>query len=155
VPADGWGYFKVPGFWPGRSSYIQEDCQTLHAHPSWKGFDPRGVTAAWYQREMTVPEGWAGRRLTLSAECVNSLAVVYVDGKKAGEMGLPAGEADLTAVCRPGGKHVLSLFVAALPLKGVLLSYSDTNAAREVKGSVERRGLCGDIYLASTPAAAR
>src|SRR5262245_41059036 len=35
VPADGWGYFKVPGFWPGISNYIQEDCQTLHAHPSW------------------------------------------------------------------------------------------------------------------------
>src|SRR5262249_46644866 len=29
------------------------------------------------------------------------------------------------------------------------------NAAREVKGMVERRGLCGDLYLASTPSAAR
>src|SRR5436305_253954 len=26
VPAERWGYFKVPGFWPGTSSYIQEDC---------------------------------------------------------------------------------------------------------------------------------
>src|SRR5262249_9048769 len=41
------------------------------------------------------------------------------------------------------------------PLKGVLLSYSDTNAAREVKGSVERRGLCGDVFLVSTPSPAR
>src|SRR5206468_93028 len=24
VPADRWGHFKVPGFWPGTTSYIQE-----------------------------------------------------------------------------------------------------------------------------------
>ena len=86
---------------------------------------------------------------------MNSFAVVFVDGKKAGEIRFPAGEVDLTAVCRPGGKHVLSLLVVALPLKGVLLSYTDTNSAREVKGTVERRGLCGDVYLAGTPSAAR
>jgi hypothetical protein len=155
VPAGGWGYFKVPGFWPGNANYIQEDCQTLHAHPSWKDADLRGTTAAWYQRELTVPEGWAGRRITLSAEYVNSFAVVYVDGKKVGEIRFPAGDADLTAACRPAGKHVLSLLVLALPLKGVLLSFTDTNSAREVKGVVERRGLCGDVYLAAMPSAAR
>jgi hypothetical protein len=38
-----------------------------------------------------------------------------------------------------------------MPLKGVMLSYTDTASAREVKGSVARRGLCGDVYLESTP----
>src|SRR5438876_6625896 len=33
VPGDRWGHYKVPAFWPGRSNYIQEDCQTLHPHP--------------------------------------------------------------------------------------------------------------------------
>lgn len=155
VPADAWGYFKVPAFWPGRTNYIQEDCQTLHAHPTWKNIDLRGVTSAWYQREIVVPEGWTGRRITLSAEYVNSLAVVFVDGKKAGEIRFPAGEVDLTESLRPGGKHVLSLLVLAMPLKGVLLSYSDTNSARAVPGTVERRGLCGDVYLEATPSAAR
>jgi beta-galactosidase len=155
VPAAGWGYFKVPGFWPGTTNYIQEDCQTLHVHPNWKGTDLRGLSAAWYQREITVPKGWAGRRIALSAGYVNSFAVVYLDGKKAGEIRFPAGEVDLTSVCRPGGKHVLSVLVAAMPLKGVLLSYSDTNSARKVKGTVERRGLCGDVFLVSAPRAAR
>src|SRR5262249_51085093 len=112
----------------------------------------RGTTAAWYQRELTVPEGWTGRRIALYAEYVNSFAITYVDGKKVGEVRFPAGEADLTAACRPGKTHVLSLLVLALPLKGVLLSYTDSNAAREVKGSVARRGLCGDVYLTSRPA---
>ncbi|HEX5272985.1 MAG TPA: hypothetical protein VFW33_20955, partial [Gemmataceae bacterium] len=155
VPDGSWGYFKVPAFWPGSPSYIQEDCQTLYPHPGWKGADLRGTTAAWYQREFTVPEGWAGRRVALRAEYVNSFAIVYVDGKKVGEVRFPGGGADLTAACRPGGKHVLSLLVTALPLKGVLLSYTDSNSAREVKGKVERRGLCGDVFLTGTPTAAR
>jgi hypothetical protein len=155
VPDANWGYFKVPGFWPGNSNYNQEDCQSLYAHPKWGTAELRGITIAWYQRELTVPDGWAGRRITLWAEYVNSFAVVYVDGKRVGQIRFPAGEVDLTASCRPGGKHILSLRVAAMPLKGVLLSYTDTNSARTVKGSVQRRGLCGDIYLAGTPAGAR
>src|SRR5207253_4491678 len=82
-------------------------------------------------------------------------AIVFVDGKKVSEIRFPAGEADLGPACGPGHNYVLSLLVIAMPLKGVLLSYTDTNSAKEVRGSVERRGLCGDVYLTSTPPAAR
>lgn len=155
VPSAGWGYFKVPGCWPGISNYMQKDCQTVFAHPSWKDEGLSGVTAAWYQREITVPQQWTGRRIVLQADYVNSFAVVYIDGKKAGEIRFPAGEADVTAVCQPGKKHVLSVLVVAMPLKGVMLSYNDTASARKVTGRVARRGLCGDVYLASTPRTSR
>ena len=155
VPAGEWGWFKVPGYWPGTSSWIQKDSQTVHAHPAWKDRDLAGIRAAWYERDVTVPEGWAGRRIILAAEYVNSLATVHVDGKQVGVIRFPAGEVDLTAVCRPGGTYRLSLHVVAMPLKAVLESYRDTAAARTVKGSVSRRGLCGDVYLASTPKGAR
>jgi beta-galactosidase len=155
VPDGQWGFFKVPGYWPGNSNYIQEDCQTLHLHPAWKDADLRSATMAWHQREFSVPADWAGRRIGLNVDCLNSFALVYVDGKKVAELRYPSGEANLSAVCRAGGKHVLSILVVALPLKGVMLSYSDTNSARAVKGTVERRGLCGDVYLTSVPPAAR
>jgi hypothetical protein len=155
VPDDRWGHYKVPAFWPGRSNYIQEDCQTLYPHSDWKDADARATNLAWYQREIAIPAAWADRRIAVRAEYVNSFAVVYLDGKKVGEIRYPAGEVDVTAACRPGAKQVLSLLVMALPLKGVLLSYADTNSAREVRGSVERRGLCGDVWLVSTPRAAR
>ena len=115
---------------------MQKDCQTVFAHPAWKGAKLGDITAAWYQREIAIPADWAGRRITLYAECLNSYAAVYLDGKKAGEMRFPGGEVDLTAQCRPGGSHTLSMLVIALPLKAVMLSHSDTFGAKEVRGTV-------------------
>jgi hypothetical protein len=174
VPTDGWGYFKVPGCWPGITNYMQKDCQTVHAHPNWQDLNLRNIAGAWYQRRITVPADWRGRRITVGTDYVNSHATVYLDGRAAGAIIFPGGELDITALCRPGATHrvagfqpairgrdaldtthILSMFVAALPLKGVMLSYSDTASAKEVAGSVARRGLCGDVYLTSTPTGPR
>jgi hypothetical protein len=155
VPAGNWGYFKVPGCWPGVSDYMQKDSQTVYPHPSWRRENLGGVAAAWYEREISVPKEWAGRRIAIYLEYLNSSATVYVDGRKAGDVRFPAGEADLTALCPPGSQHVLSLLVAAKPLEEVMLSFSDTNAARKTKSRVPRRGLCGDVYLVSKPAGPR
>ena len=152
VPVRSWGFFKVPGCWPGISDYMQKDSQTLYAHPDWKDIRPGGITAAWYEREITIPGHWSGRRMTLEVEYLNSYAVVLVDGVKAGEVRFPGGGVDLTAVCRPGATHRVSLLVVTMPLKALMLSYTDSASAREVKGTVERRGLCGDVFLVSTPA---
>lgn len=155
VPQTGWGHFKVPGCWPGISDYMQKDCQTVFAHPSWADKRLGAITAAWYQREMTTPPEWAGRRIVLDAAYVNSFADVYIDGTKVGEIRFPAGEVDLTSACQPGRKYTLSIRVDAMPLKAVMLSYSDTASAKQVQGRVARRGLCGDVYLASMPKGAQ
>ncbi|MDP2899122.1 MAG: glycoside hydrolase family 2 TIM barrel-domain containing protein, partial [bacterium] len=155
VPTDGWGYFKVPGCWPGITDYMQKDSQTAYAHPSWRNQRLGGITAAWYQREITIPAHWAGRRIAVCIEYLNSYAAAYVDGRDVGAIVFPGGELDMTDICRPGGTHVLSMLVVAMPLKGVMPSYTDTASAREVTGSVARRSLCGDVYLASTPAGPR
>ena len=154
-PVNNWGWFKVPGSWPGITDYMQKDSQEIFAHPSWKDQRLGGITTAWYQREFTVPDNWAGRRVVIGVEYLNSYAAVFVDGRPAGEIRFPGGEVDITAACRPGARHQLSVQVAALPLKGVMLSYTDSASAREVKGSVARRGLCGDVWLVSTPAGPR
>ncbi len=151
VPAENWGYFKVPGCWPGIADYMQKDCQTLYPNASWSKRGLGGITAAWYRREFQVPDYWANRRIALRLEYLNSYAAVYVDGQRAGEIHFPGGELDLTAACPPGVTHSLALLVVAMPLKGVMLSYVDTASAQQVKGSVARRGLCGDVYLTSTP----
>ena len=151
IAEENWGYFKVPGSWPGITDYMQKDSQTVYFHPTWRNQRLAGIPAAWYEREITIPGDWQGRRISLSTEYLNSYAAVFVDGKSIGAVVFPGGELDITNACRPGGQHVLSMHVVAMPLKGVMLSYTDTASAREVKGSVARRGLCGDVYLVGTP----
>lgn len=151
APTENWGYFKVPGCWPGITDYMQKDSQVVHTHPSWAGQKLGSLTTAWYQRTFRVPANWSGRRICARFEYLNSYAVAFVDGQRAGEVRYPGGELDLSSICQAGRSHQLSLWVAALPLKGIMLSYTDTAAAREIQGSVPRRGLCGDVFLVSTP----
>ena len=151
IPAADWGWFKVPGSWPGVTDYMMKDSQTVIPHPRWSGMALGSIKSAWYEREFTIPERWSGRRITLSADCLNSHAAVYVDGKPVGEMRFPAGEVDLSAACKPGARHRLSMLVTALPLRAVMQSFGDSAAMKEVQGSVERRGLCGDVSLLASP----
>lgn len=155
VPAQNWGYFKVPGCWPGITDYMQKDCQTVYAHPSWSGKKLGEINAAWYQREFTIPKNWAGRRVFISLEYLNSFAAVYLDGRPVAEARFPGADVELTAALHGPGPHHLALLVIALPLKAVVLSYTDSESAREQKGAVARRGLCGDVFLVSMPAGPR
>lgn len=155
IPAGNWGYFKVPGSWPGVSSYMQKDSQQVYAHPAWKDVRMAGVTTAWYGREIEVPANWSKRRITLEAQYVNSIAQVFIDGKAVGQILFPAGELDLTGALQPGKKHMLHLLVKAAPLADVLTAYRDTAVGKQVKGTVAFRGLCGDVWLKAMPAEAR
>jgi beta-galactosidase len=154
VPSGGWGYLRVPESWPG-GSREWEGPTAFFPHRDWAAQDMASVTAAWQQREVTIPPEWRGRRIVLRAAYLNSYAAVYLDGRKAGEMRYPGGEIDLTEWCRPGHPQTMSMLVMALPLKGVMLSYANTATARQVEGRVARRGLCGDVYLESTPSGPR
>jgi len=145
IPSDGWGYFRVPDSWPGPNQRFAGP-QLYFPNSSWGQKDVSKVTAAWHQREITIPPEWAGRRVTLYAEYLNSYAVVYVDGAKVGELRYPWGEVNLTAVCHPGQKHVLSMLVVAMPLQAVMLSYNNSATARQVEGKVERRGLAATYF---------
>ncbi len=150
IPSANWGYFRVPDCWPADSG-PGKDPLIFYPHPQWQKQNWDRVTAAWYQREITIPPEWKGRRITLSTAYLNSYAAVTIDGARVGEMRFPAGEVDLTAVCRPGEKHLLGMLVVALPLNAVMMSFTDSAGARKVAGGVERRGLCGDVYLAGMP----
>ena len=123
-------------------SWIQSDCQTVHPHPAWQDVDMKGITSAWYQREITIPAGWKGRRITLHADCLNSYAAVYLDGKNVGQMYFPVGELDITSACRPGLKQVLSLYTRAAPLKAVREAQPKEENPQAVQGGVPRRGKC-------------
>ena len=152
-PQQSWGYLRVPEPWP--SGNQRSPSRFFYPHPDWSHTTLRSLTSAWYQREITIPREWSGRRVTLYVEQLNSFANVYLDGKPVGEIRYPAGELDLSAAVRPGQTHVLSMRVDALPLKALMESFRDSATARTIEGTVSRKGLCGDVYLVSTPPAAR
>ena len=154
VPDDSWGYFKVPGSWPGITDYMQHESQTVYRHPAWAQAQLAAVTAAWYQRTITIPASWAQRRIALQLEGLASLAAVFIDGQPVGTLRFPGGELELVPA-PAAGEHRLAMRVAAVPLKSVMQSFNDTSSVKEVAGSVARRGLCGDAWLCSAPAAAR
>jgi beta-galactosidase/beta-glucuronidase len=151
LPTNNWGYFKVPGCWPGLNRFLIRDSQKVYANPAWSSRNYSAADAAWYRREFRVPENWRDRRIALRVEYLNSVAKVYVDGKAAGEIHFPGGELDITSACAPGAAHSLAVHVVATPLSKTLTSFIDSAVARQVQGSVERKGLCGDVYLLSTP----
>lgn len=154
-PPDGWGLFKVPGSWPGINDWMQKDCQTVHPHERWKDQKLGDVRAAWYERTITIPREWSGRRIAIRADALDSFARVFVDGAPAGELRFPGGELDLGKHCRPGRRHRLNVLVVALPLDAVMASYGDSASVKQVKGEVARRGLCGDVFLDGVPSGPR
>ena len=160
----------MPGPWPQYKvgEWMAEESQALYRAPSWKETNLKTVDLAWYQREISMPQGWAGRRVVLRAEYVNSYAAVYLDGKLAGELNHPGGAVEITPLCRPGKSQVLTMLVAAKPKNIEIKAYENEpanapkgDAAKKKQGPQGRktilsyRGLCGNVFLVSTPAAAR
>ena len=55
IPADNWGYFKVPAPWPSKTGdYMWRETQTIYPHPSWQAVNLDTVKSVWYQREITI-----------------------------------------------------------------------------------------------------
>ena len=71
------------------------------------------ITASPYTAtcHITVPAGWAGRRIVLQTDYVNASAVVFLDGQRAGAIKSRGGEVDLTTLVRPGQNQTLSVLV--------------------------------------------
>ena len=67
------------------------------------------LEAVWYRREITVPAGWAGRRVLLHFQAVDHDATVWVDGVEVGRHrgGFTGFSCDITDVAAPGTPAVV------------------------------------------------
>lgn len=78
--------------------------------PFWLQPEKHYVGAAWYQREVTIPEAWAGKRVVLSLERVHWGSTVWFDDVMVGSddsLAVPH-EYDLTPYVSPG-VHTITL----------------------------------------------
>ena len=67
------------------------------------------IPEMWYHRILSVPDGWAGKRIILHFGAVDYIASIYIDGKIAGRHwgGSSSFDVDITRLVNPGQEHDL------------------------------------------------
>ncbi|WP_266366995.1 exo-beta-1,4-galactosidase [Tellurirhabdus rosea] len=78
--------------------------------PFWLTPDKYYAGAAWYQKDVTIPQNWRGKRVVLFLERSHTETRVWVDQQEIGKQNSlsVAHEYDLTAALSPG-KHTLTI----------------------------------------------
>ena len=156
IPAkgSGWGWFKVPGIWPGRTGWLAaESSQKIHLSPLAPPFDPARLNTAWYRRSLHIPGTWKERRIELEITMLQTCAQVFVDGRPAGEFYYPGGRLDLTGVLTPGRTHELALRVSAVPDESAKQVFMAPGRLIDATRELNCRGITGDVFLHSFPKA--
>jgi len=151
APGTGWGYLKVPGTWaPGVSR------QTPIGPDIWEqSLELNAIDAAWYQRTISVPAEWQGRRILLNLDNPKHSAKVLIDGKETGLIDWPGGTLDITRLVTPGETHELSIYTLALPVAQEQIVVMGPDQIEKARAEVRFKGLCGDCWLESEPPGAR
>lgn len=155
IPAagKGWGWFKVPGIWPAGASWDTGSPAQEFLLPDQieEKIDLQTLDQGWYQREITIPSSWAGKKILLDFEMVQTHSAIYIDGKKTGEILFPGGEVDITAAVLPGQKAILSILHTARPLEKAADVFMAPDRVFKTKTTLKMKGITGDVYLLARP----
>ena len=114
----------------------------------------RYVGAAWYQREVDIPESWNGRRIQLFLERANWTTTVYIDGVHTpvkNSLSTPDIH-DLTALLAPG-KHIITIHVDNTPRINLGHTFGNMLWCHALTEETQTNwnGIIGRIGLISTP----
>lgn len=71
------------------------------------------INHMWYQRDISIPADWNGKKILLNFGAVDYFAEIYIDGNYAGNHigGSSSFSIDLTRIVKPGKTHNLVVFV--------------------------------------------
>jgi len=150
-----WGLIHVPGAW-ANSHWSMQIRKSIHENGQgerWKIPDWKALESAWYRRRLHIPGDWEGSRVLLNLSRVSTDAVVFVDGKPAGEIRWPNGKVDLTNLVKPGGESELTLQVIATASTEPVLNFmatADSQVTAE-EARLNHRGLIGEVFLEKRP----
>ena len=157
MPAEhsGWGFFKVPGIWPGMGKKKNQPGDSTMVYgldaKRFPGGNPAALVSAWYRRTITIPDGWRNRRVLLEITMLQTAGRIFVDGKPAGDLYFPGGKIDLTRFVSPGRNHELAILVSAVASgSGDSVFMAPDRQHKEAK-SISNRGITGDVYLHAEP----
>jgi hypothetical protein len=152
-PGEGWGWFKVPGMWPGSAAWdVGAPAQRVLLAPCLETeVDFAKMDQAWYRREITVPAEWSGRRVFLEFTMLQTHAQLFVDEKPAGEMWFPGGRIEVTDAIVPGKRQSLAVLVTARPLEAESNVFMAPDRVLSTKATLKMKGIAGDVFLVGEP----
>jgi len=116
--------------------------------PFWLQPEHHYVGAAWYQRDVAIPESWRGKRITLRLERCHWETTLWIDGTEVGSQNSLSTPHtyDLTGRLAPG-KHALTIRVDNRVKIGVGVNAHSVSDHTQSNWS----GVVGDISLRATP----
>jgi len=70
------------------------------------------INALWYQRNITIPESWEGKKIRLHFGAVDYASEAFIDGQSAGRHwgGTSSFDFDITELVEPGSTHNLVVY---------------------------------------------
>ncbi len=79
------------------------------------------IEQMWYQRSISIPENWKGKKILLNFGAVDYHAEIYIDGNYLGnhDGGSSSFSLDITPAVQPGNTHNLVVFVTDKPRSGL------------------------------------
>lgn len=110
------------------------------------------IGAAWYSREISIPQDWDNSNFILKLERILWLSDVWVDGKKVEKTGnslTTPHRYDLTNYLSAGNKHILTVRIdnrKQYEISGGNLGHSYTNDTQ-----IMWNGILGDMYIEKLP----
>src|SRR5690606_594683 len=134
---------KLPGTMEeNRKGNFVEQATASHLNQTWKY-----IGAAWYQKEIEIPESWRDKQLKLFLERTK-VTQVWIEGQLIGKSTLLSAPQvyNLTGKLNPG-KHTLTIMVDNSPK---LVSVGGSHALSD-HTQTNWNGIIGEIYLQAVP----
>lgn len=123
----------------------------------WNKIDQKKINRVWYKQNVEVPADWKNSRVTLDFERIDGDGIVFVNGKRIGEILNPAAEIELSNL-KFGGQNEILVYMTrdyhgiSRPFKQDYMNY----AARGPQGRnlpMERwpLGITAPVHLKAMP----
>jgi beta-galactosidase len=154
LPKHGYGYVGVPSSWMHTTDFPIEGLDQFEAGRfngtgKWCGKPLSQFTSAWYVRQFTPPQSWAGGRITLQLQRLTVSGEIFLNGRSIGrqEEWDPPVEHDITALVKFDQPNELAVRVDA-GLTGEVTLYlggGDATMIRSAKAAL--RGVTQDVWL--------
>ena len=125
--------------------------QKIPMFPFWLTPEYHYTGAAWYQKEINIPENWAGQHIHLFLERCHIETTVWLDGKLLGsENSLVAPHVyDLSAIAKPG-KHNLTIRIDNSLKSTINVGKDSHSVTDQTQGNWN--GIIGKMELRALPA---